>query len=567
MSILGGLLERRGGSPENPSTNLSNPDTWLYQAFGAFGDGSDVAGIVVNERRALQSSAVYAAVRVLAETVASLPLHVYERTPGGKSRAVDHPIYNLLHNTPNPEITPFTFFETTQAHVTLWGNAYMEIQRTRSGRPVALWPLLPDRTRPDYSTATKRYLTQLWGGNGLGETIILPAEDVLHVPGLGFDGRIGYSPIALQRRNIGASLATDDFTARYFGNGSRPGGVLEHPNKLDKAGRENLRESWERSQGGLANSHRVAILEEGMKWNQTSIPNDDAQFLETRKFQVSEIARMFRVPPHLIGDLERSTNNNIEQQSLEFVIYSLRPWLVRWEQALSRSLLTAADRPTFFVEFLVDGLLRGDLQTRYAAYAVGRQWGWLSADDVRGIENMNPLPNGDGAEYLKPLNMIPAGAVPAPVGAPPATADPAATAAPPAARGVLIAAHEELLVDAVHRAQRRETQVVRAAVKKGQSPADAYDGHRDYLLRTLQPPLAAFARAYAGLAGATLPPEIIRGFAEAAADRMMTASRGAWTDDPEARCVELEAAAEPGVAQDLLDRLAALVEGAVRAAA
>jgi HK97 family phage portal protein len=374
---------------------------------------------------ALRSSAVYACVRVLAETVASLPLPVYVRLEnGGKARANDHPLYAILHDAPNPEMTSFELRELLMGHLCLWGNAFAEILRDGNGQALALWPL-----RPDKITIKRGFVEVVGGGNGYGRVIFqenpagglvygyeLPAgagrtmflaRNMLHVKALSTDGVIGLSPITMMRQAIGLTMATEEFGSRFFGNDARPGMVLEHPGKLSQQAHDNLKESWEERHMGLENAHRVAILEEGLKAHEVGVPPEDAQFLETRKFQVNDIARIFRVPPHMVGDLERATFSNVEQQAIDFVVHTIRPWLVKWEQALSQKLFTEQDRRSYFTEFLVDGLLRGDIQSRYLAYAQGRQNGWLSTNDVRVLENMNPVDGGD--VYLIPLNMVAAG--------------------------------------------------------------------------------------------------------------------------------------------------------------
>ena len=222
--------------------------------------------------------------------------------------------------------------------------------------------------------------------------------------GLGFDGLIGYSPIAMARNAVGMTLACEEYGASFFANGARPGGVLQHPGVLKDPAK--LRESWQAVYGGAANTGKIAVLEEGMTYQQIGIPPEEAQFLETRKFQVDEIARLYRIPPHMVGDLDKSSFSNIEQQSLEFVKYTLNPWVVRWEQALQKSLLLPEERKRYFIRFNVDGLLRGDYQSRMQGYAVGRQNGWLSANDIREMEDMNPIPAEEGGDtYLINGNM------------------------------------------------------------------------------------------------------------------------------------------------------------------
>lgn len=369
-------------------------------------DNQAASGVHVTPESAMRSSAVFACVRVLAETVASLPLITYRRQTRGKDRAHDFYLYPILHDTPNPEMTSFTFRETLTAHVALWGNGYAEMQLDGAGRVTALWPLLPNRTMPErLGNGTLIYKTFVPGTGYRG----LSADRVLHVRGLGMNGVLGLSPIAQARNAVGLSLATEEFGGRVFGNGSMPGVVLKYPGNLTDEQYDAAQASWQAAHGGLSNAHRVAILEGGIEAERLGIPNDDAQFLETRKFQLEEIARVFRVPQHLIGYLERSTNNNIEQQSLEFVIYTMLPWFSRWEQEISRSILLERERREYFAEFLIDSLLRGDTATRYEAYGKAIASGWMNRNEARERENMNP---GDPAldKFLEPLNMAEAGA-------------------------------------------------------------------------------------------------------------------------------------------------------------
>lgn len=367
--------------------------------------GRTTSGKPVNERTAMQTTAVYACVRILAEAIASLPLHVYEyQDDGGKKLVHDHPLYYLLHDEPNPEMTSFVFRETLMSHLLIWGNAYAQIIRDGAGRVLGLYPLLPDKMevqRDDkgniyyvYSRNSDENPTFKEYGN-----IKLKAEDVLHIPGLGFDGLIGYSPIAMAKNAVGMTLACEEYGASFFANGANPGGVLEHPGVLKDPSK--VRESWNSVYRGVGNAHKIAVLEEGMKYQQIGIPPEEAQFLETRKFQINEIARLYRIPPHMVGDLDKSSFSNIEQQSLEFVKYTLDPWVIRWEQSLQRSLLLPGEKGKYFIKLNVDGLLRGDYQSRMNGYAVGRQNGWFSANDIREMENMNPIPDEEGGNlYL-----------------------------------------------------------------------------------------------------------------------------------------------------------------------
>lgn len=367
--------------------------------------GRTTSGKPVNERTAMQTTAVYACVRILAEAVASLPLHVYEyQDDGGKKLVHEHPLYYLLHDEPNPEMTSFVFRETLMSHLLIWGNAYAQIIRDGAGRVLGLYPLLPDKMevqRDDRGNIYYVYSRNSDENPMFKEygNIKLKAEDVLHIPGLGFDGLIGYSPIAMAKNAVGMTLACEEYGASFFANGANPGGVLEHPGVLKDPSK--VRESWNSVYRGVNNAHKIAVLEEGMKYQQIGIPPEEAQFLETRKFQINEIARLYRIPPHMVGDLDKSSFSNIEQQSLEFVKYTLDPWVIRWEQSLQRSLLLPGEKGKYFIKLNVDGLLRGDYQSRMKGYAVGRQNGWFSANDIREMENMNPIPDEEGGNlYL-----------------------------------------------------------------------------------------------------------------------------------------------------------------------
>ena len=286
----------------------------------------------------------------------------------------------------------------------LFRSAYAQIIRDNAGRIIALYPLLPDRMEVDRGSDGKIvYRYTRYDGNDPymknDGVIVLADEDVLHIPGLGFDGLIGYSPIAMARNAVGMTLACEEYGASFFANGANPGGVLEHPGILKDPGK--VRESWNSVYQGSGNAHKVAVLEEGMKFQQIGIPPEEAQFLETRKFQIDEIARLYRIPPHMVGDLEKSSFSNIEQQSLEFVKYTLDPWVIRWEQALQKTLLTENEKKQYFIKFNVDGLMRGDYQSRMNGYAVARQNGWMSANDIREMEDMNPISEEEGGDlYL-----------------------------------------------------------------------------------------------------------------------------------------------------------------------
>ena len=373
--------------------------------------GGSSAGKVVTERSAMQMTAVYSCVRILAEAVAGLPLHLYRyKEDGGKEKAINTNLYHLLHDEPNPEMSSFVFRETLMTHLLLWGNAYAQIIRNGKGEVIALYPLMPNKMRVDRDESGHIYYeyrkTTDEANAKENETVILSSFDVLHIPGLGFDGLVGYSPIAMAKNAIGLAIATEEYGAKFFANGAAPSGVLEHPGTIKDPQR--VREAWQSQFGGSGNSGKVAVLEEGMKYTPISISPEQAQFLETRKFQINEIARIFRVPPHMVGDLEKSSFSNIEQQSLEFVKYTLDPWVIRWEQSLARALLNPDEKKEYFFKFNVEGLLRGDYASRMSGYATARQNGWMSTNDIRELENLDRIPAEQGGDlYLVNGNMTP----------------------------------------------------------------------------------------------------------------------------------------------------------------
>ena len=400
MGIFSGLFRSRD-KPQNRTAG---------SAYSFFFGGS-TAGKRVNERSAMQMTAVYSCVRILAEAVAGLPLHLYRyKEDGGKEKALDHPLYLLLHDEPNPEMSSFVFRETLMTHLLLWGNAYAQIIRNGKGEVIALYPLMPDRMTVDRDSKGQLYYEYTVSMDDAptvkGSLVRLNPSDVLHIPGLGFDGLVGYSPIAMAKNAIGMAIACEEYGAKFFANGAAPGGVLEHPGTIKDPQR--VRESWQSTFGGSGNANKIAVLEEGMKYTPIGISPEQAQFLETRKFQINEIARIFRVPPHMVGDLEKSSFSNIEQQSLEFVKYTLDPWVIRWEQSIQRSLLSKDEKAVYFVKFNLEGLLRGDYQSRMNGYAIGRQNGWMSANDIRELENLDRIPAEDGGDlYLINGNMLP----------------------------------------------------------------------------------------------------------------------------------------------------------------
>lgn len=391
MGIISRLLELR----THPSQHS------LAAIFGV--GNTSYTGVNVTEESAMTYSAVFACVRLLAWSAAMLPLLTYRRRPGrGKDRATDHPLYPLLKEAANAEMTAFDFRATIMSHAVGRGNGYAEIEWSNAGRPLALWPLNTARMDVQRVNGQLRYLYDLPDGT----TANLPAWRVLHVRGLSGNGIKGYSPIRLAMQTIGLGLGAEEYGARLFGNGSKPGGVLVHPGKLSDTAFARLQKSWNADHQGLSNAHRLRILEEGMKFEETGINPEEAQFLETRRFQINEVARWFNVPPHMIADLDKATFNNIEELGIGFVVYSLGPWLVNLEQTIGLTLLSSDERKTLFVEHLTAALLRGRTAERYEAYSTAIQTGIMSPNEVRDLENLNPYDGGD--VYLLPLNMAPA---------------------------------------------------------------------------------------------------------------------------------------------------------------
>lgn len=362
------------------------------------------SGVVVNQWTAMQSTAVYACIRLLSETLAQLPLNIRERTEDGSELAKNHPMQRVLHDSPNPWMTSFTWRNTVQAHCAGWGNGYSYIIRNQSGQPRALLPLMPDRTYPSLIDNQLTYWTDI-----NNRTFQAAPQDILHIPALSYDGLLGISPIAQHREAIGLGQAAQRFGAKLFGSGSMLSGVLTHPGRLrrkadkpdDDSPVEKLRRQWRQLYGGLENSGQVAILEEGMKFETVGIPPEDSQFLQTRRFQIADIARVFNIPSHLINELERSTFNNISELSISFLRYTMTPWIVRWEEELNRKLFPGTDR--YYAKFNMTGLLRGTLTERADYYKTAIEYGWLSRNEVRELEDLNRVDGLD--EYLQPLNM------------------------------------------------------------------------------------------------------------------------------------------------------------------
>lgn len=519
MGLLADRLAPARFGERRSTSGLAAPSDWLVALLG--GGSTSAAGKRVTEGTALTVSAVFAAVRLLSFSVASLPLPLYRRLPRGKEKLTTHPLHRLLNYTPNRWQTALEFRAMCEAHLCLRGNAYVEIETTRGGRITALIPRHPDRIEVKV-TPDERGLAYVHRPRQ-GPERPLAQEQVMHLRGLTTDGWCGLSVLAAARETLGLSMAAEEHAGRFYANDASPGGILSHPQRLSEEAKKKLRSQWGARHQGSPNAHKVAVLEEGMTWTAVGIAQKDQQFLEQRQFQVADVARWFNVPPHMIGELSRSTNNNIEQQSEEFVRYSLQPWLETWEQSIYRDLLTEAEQDELFVEHTTAALLRGQLLARSQAYAIGRQNGWLSADDVRDLENLNPLPDGQGEVYLVPRNMIPADKldelVPAADGAKVGGGTPASAPGPvttagdgtpqptrSAARAVrpdaLAAAFLPALRDVAERCTRRETGEVQKAERKAPSGADGawwtgavFAEHEAYVGRALTPIVASCALA------------------------------------------------------------------------
>ena len=389
---------------EKAENNLSSSNT-------LFIGSQSKAGTVVNETTAMQTSAVYACVKVISESIASLPLHVYRRLTKGSEPAHEHYLYNLLHYSPNGEMTSYTFRQTMMTHLLLWGNAYAQIIRNGAGRVVELYPLLPDRMKIHRDDEDgKLYYTYYRGFNERDKKrdnssyVVFKREDILHIKGISYDGIYGLSPIAIARNPIGMAIATEEFGCSFFANGATPSGVLEHPDTVRKP--EDVRSAWENLLKGSHNSHKVVVLEDGLQYKAISVPPEDAQFLQTRKFQLAEIARIFGVPLHMIGDLEKSSFNNIEQQALGYLKYTINPWVNCWEQEMHNSIILLSEKSKYFIKFNVDGLMRGAYKERMEGYSVGIQNGFMSPNEVRSLEEMNPINDPAGDRYFLNGNAI-----------------------------------------------------------------------------------------------------------------------------------------------------------------
>jgi len=395
-NILDAKIKRRSGT--------AHPAQWLIDVFT--GGTESASGVNVNEQSALKYTPFWSAVRIISGTQGALPFLVYQRiSDEDKKRAPKHPTYRLLHDRPNEYMDSITFIETRQAHVLTYGNGYAEIQRDKLDRPVALWPLLPNKTERKISPEGIPYYEITMPNSG--EKIPLPDRNVLHIKGLGFDGYTGYNVVQYHKEAIGYGVAVKEYGARFFSNGANADGVFEHPAAMSPEAYKRLKESL-RANEGLSKSHRTIILEESTKFNKTIVDPEQAQALEVQKWTVDDCSRIFQIPPHMLGSMEFSKYNNVDQLEIEFVKRTMLYWFRKWEQEVNYKLFMPKERADYFAEILYEGLLRGDIKTRYECYRIGKMAGFLSTNDIHKKENMNSIgPAGD--IYLEPLNMVPAG--------------------------------------------------------------------------------------------------------------------------------------------------------------
>jgi len=485
-------------------SNLSKPAQWLVDAFAG---GKSATGLSVTADSALKYTPVWAAVNIIAGAVGFLPFMVYRRLAGGgKEPAGDSRLYRLVHDRANPHMSAQEFREVIQGHALTWGNGYAEIERDNAARPVWYWPLRPDQTTPYLNERGDLfYEVRLTGGT----LSYLPYRNVLHIKGLGGNGYQGYSVVRYHRESIGLGQAAEKYGGKFFGNSSTPSGILQHPKTLGDKARDNLRTEFEAMHRGLDQAQRTAILEEGMTWQQIGIPPEDAQFLQTRKFQVNDVARIFQIPPHMLAEMDRATFSNIEHQGIEFVVHTLMRWLKKWEHECNYKLFGEWTSGSTYTEFVVEGLLRGDTAARATFYREMHNNGFMTINEVRDKENMNPLPGKAGDMHfvnaaLKPVEqMLLESKEPKP--AEPAPDEPEPDDDP------LLAAQRALLLDVCGRIVRKEISAIRKAAHRkdfGQTLKAFYDTHDTFIRQVLGPVITAVATAIHTDVG----PEFIAGY-------------------------------------------------------
>lgn len=386
--------------PQAGTTTARSPAEWFLDFFGR---SESASGVRVSEAVALSLSPYYCGLNMIGGTVGSLPLNVY-KTDGRKREVWDkHPAHYLLHTEPNPEMSAMSLRQSWLMHAISRGNAYGEIVWDVRGNPKEIWPLVPTCCRP-----RRDDLGQLWYEIRVADKEVryLRPEDVLHIPGLGYDGVVGYGLIQLAAGSIGLNAAQEQYAGKFFKNGGNISGVLEKDGLLSDPAFARLKSEIAQKLQGLENSHRIVLLEEGMKFKPMNPTHQEAQLVEARRFTVEEWARWLNMPPHKLREMTHATFSNIEHQNIEWAVDTIRPWLVRFEQEFNRKLFRK--QSIFYTKHVMDGLLRGDQKGRYEAYAIARGWGWMNADDILELEDRNPIGGKAGTVYLVPMNHVPA---------------------------------------------------------------------------------------------------------------------------------------------------------------
>lgn len=444
-----------------------------------------LAGVSVTEESALTFVPFWAAVSLIADSVGMLPLPVYRTTATGREKHYNYISYGLLNKSANPYLDSFNFRRTMTLLAVAFGNAYAEIERSDAGLPVALWILPPQLVTPTLQTIKLAgtdipILMYNVSIAGKQETKIL-GDDIIHIRSLSTDGIFGRNPVKLFRDNIGVGIAAERYGARYFAGDCMPKGGIKVPTGLTDEQLTAFRKSWREQYGGVENAWRIPLLEGGMEWVKLSDSNEDSQFLETRKFSVMDVCRMFRLKPHMLGEMEKSSYASVEAQGIEFITYTLMPIMRTWEAEINNKLINSPDN-SIYAEHLLEGFLRGDTLTRYQSYAVGRQWGWLSVNDIRQMENKNTIENGD--IYLEPVNMVEAGKSPVPV-------EPQSQSNEQ--KALVRMAHTGLLEDIAGRIVRRHTGAVRTALKQNKSLDAVWTEQADFMRQSLLPAVRAYA--------------------------------------------------------------------------
>lgn len=509
-----GLLSRM-----EARARIDNPKVPLSAAniLDALGMGQPTpAGVAVTHDRALGITAFWAGVGKIAKTIASLPLEVYEKQGETRRQAVEHPARKLLFQRPNPFMTPFTFKEIRTAHMLTWGNSYAEIERDGAGRPIGLWPLLPDRTGVEVRNGAKLYWTEV-KVKGTSTRVWLAADRVLHVPGLSFDGLQGYNVIKVHRDSLGLSIAANQYGAEFFGNSGRPSGILTHPGKPDDAERQRFRDEWNQMHTGLTRVQRTAVLWGGMDWKAISVPPEEAQFLQTRELQIDEVARILDINPILLQHFTKATTwgSGVAEFLTAFGTLTIAPWLEREEDVLNYDLFREDERSRYYCKYNANALMRGDAKTQAEVLEVKRRNGVINADEWRALDEDNPLPDGQGKIYLVPLNMVPLDQI----GQEPDMAPPPAAGRSRAAqeqrsikmRDRLRDAHRAAFEDGARRYIRRDVEALTAVAKRAAEAPDPatylerwieefYPGQEQYIARIMLPLVSALAAAVGAVA-------------------------------------------------------------------